>query len=770
MSNLVIVESPAKAKTIAKYLNSNSKLKNMGRFDVVSSMGHVRDLKKKELGIDVNNNFKPFYEVTMEKTKLVDELKKKAAAASMIWLASDYDREGESIAMHLKEVLKLKKYKRITFTEITPKALETAVQNPRQIDDSLVDAQETRRILDRLVGFKLSPLLWKRYKTNMATALSAGRVQSAVMHIILQREHDIEKFTSETYWYFFGDFKIKLGKSEVHDLNEVKLYQDKNIYKINDMKTVSSFLKKIKNEFSIQDVRVKETKKNPDMPFITSSLQQDAYSKLGFGIKHTMKIAQELYEQGFITYMRTDSYAISEDFKSSAEAYIKDTYGEHYYSGGLLRKKTSKNAQEAHEAIRPTDVNTLAASIKLGPDHTKLYDMIWKRTVAFFMKACVYDELEVKIVDSSFKKDALHFISSISKIKFNGFMIVYGASIDEYDFQSFLEKLKSPATKVVNQKVVAKNTWQSPPQRFNDSSIIKTLESEGIGRPSTYAGILTKLIEKQYIIKSDIQGQSKDIINFIYQKGEVKAEKGSITVGSEKSKLVPTDIGREIDKFLETHFEYIVNKDFTANMEADLDNIATGNKSRLHVLNTFWKQFGKDVAAQEKSSEKKVKLDSQNVTYTIDGKDYIVRLAKYGPVIQYKDEETNSKRYINLKPFLKYHKKEFTDISEDDIIYLMSMPKPVGKYNGKVVEVWYGPYGFYLKHDGANIKLPYKLVLRFAVNEEVTADELKAAILYSQNKDKEKDNDNQQTSKKGLYNKKSKQEASKKVVKKILKN
>lgn len=755
MSNLVIVESPAKAKTIAKYLNASSKLKSLGKFEVVSSMGHVRDLKKKELGIDVNSNFRPFYEVTVEKTKLVQDLKKKAATASMIWLASDYDREGESIAMHLKEVLKLKKYKRITFTEITPKALEAAVQSPRLIDDNLVDAQETRRILDRLVGFKLSPLLWKRYRTNMATALSAGRVQSAVMHIILQRENDIEKFTSETYWYFFGDFTIKLGRSESHDLSEVKLYQDKNVYKIDDMKSVAPFLKKIRYEFSIQDVRVKETKKNPDMPFITSSLQQEAYSKLGFGIKHTMKVAQELYEQGFITYMRTDSYNISDDFKGSAEIFIKEKYGEQYYSGGVTRKKTSKNAQEAHEAIRPTDINTLAVTIKLGPDHIKLYDMIWKRTVAFFMKACVYDELEIKIIDSSFKKDSLHFVSTISKIKFNGFMVVYGAANDKYDFNSFLEKLKSSSTKIVNNKIVAKNTWQSPPQRFNDSSIIKTLESEGIGRPSTYAGILTKLIEKQYIIKSDIQGQAKDVTNFILQKGEVKTEKNTITIGSEKSKLVPTDVGKEIDQFLEAHFEYIVNKDFTANMEADLDNIANGNKTRLYVLTTFWKQFGKDVAAQEGSVDKKVKLDSQNLSYNIDGVDYIVRLAKYGPVIEYKDLENNTKRYINLKPFLKYHKKEFTDVSENDIKYIMSMPRQVGRYNDKVIEVWYGPYGFYLKYDGSNVKLPYKLVMRFATNEEVTAEELKNAILYAQNKDKAADRA---------------PSVSKKVVKKILKN
>jgi DNA topoisomerase-1 len=497
--NLVLVESPAKAKTITKYLNSNKNLKQLGTFFVMASMGHVRDLKKGELGINIDKGFEPNYQVTPEKVKTVSEIRKKAAECDMVWLASDYDREGEGIAMHLKQILNLKKYKRITFTEITPKALEEAILNPRKIDDNLVDSQETRRILDRLVGFKLSPVLWKKYKTENMSGLSAGRVQSAVLHIVLQREAEIEKFASSSYWYYMGNFLLTI-KNEKHELEEVKLYKNGNVYKEEDKHIVTNILKKLKNNFSITDVKNKEVKRNADLPFITSSLQQESSSKYGFPLKRTMQLAQELYEKGHITYMRTDSYNISEDFKSTAHSYIIQEYGEEYYSGGSARRKVQKNAQEAHEAIRPTHIKLLSADLEMSPDHKKLYDMIWKRTVAYFMKACIYDELEIKIVDKSFVGD-MHFQSTFSKVKFNGYMIVYGVKSESYDFMKYIEGIQIGKYSLTCKSVIAKNTWQSPPQRYNESAMIKVLENEGIGRPSTYASIMSKLLEKDILSK-----------------------------------------------------------------------------------------------------------------------------------------------------------------------------------------------------------------------------------------------------------------------------
>ena len=731
MSNLVIVESAAKSKTITKYLNNSKELKNLGKFVVAASFGHVRDLKKEGLGIDIDHNFKTEYDVIPDKKKVVDDLTKKVKEASNVYIASDPDREGESIAQHLKEVLKLKNYKRITFTEITPKALENAIKNPRKIDEQLVDAQETRRILDRLVGFKLSPLLWKKYNTHNAFTLSAGRVQSAVLHIIIEKEKEIEKFETKAYWNFNGDFSLILNKDK-QELTEIKLYKDTTIYKVDDYNDVVKFLGKNENKWIIDDITTKQAKHSADLPYITSTLQQDAYSKLGMTLKRSMQIAQELYENGHITYMRTDSFNMSTDFKDIAKSFIDHTYGTDYYEGGSSRKKIVKNAQEAHECIRITNPTMIKLQgEKFGKDHISLYDMIWKRTIAYLLKPSIYDELEIKIYDKGWGKN-YYFNAVYKKVKFNGYLIVYGIKNDVYDFKDMISN-KSKYT-IQASSITAKNVWMSPPQRFNESSIVKTLESESIGRPSTYSVILSKLFDRKYVLKSNIAGIDKDVIHLILNPNtkNIKKEKGTTKVGAETSKLVPTEVGIEINKYLEEHFDYIVDKNFTAYMENDLDKIAEGDKDKLSVLKLFWSKFSVDLAKeQNKTKEKKIKLETENNELTVQGKKYIIRLAKYGPVIQ---EGTN---YINLKSYLAMVKKQYTDINEDDIKFLTNLPRNLQKIDGHMAVLVYGPYGLYIKYNNKNISITRKFAKIILENGQYDAEMIKSMIDYQNNKKKD---------------------------------
>ena len=726
MKNLVIVESATKSKTIAKYLNANKNLKHLGEFTVVASFGHVRDLKKKELGIAIEDNFKPVYDVLEDKQKVIRELKEKAKECDMVWLASDADFEGEAIAMHLREVLKLKKYKRITFTEITPSALENAVLHPRLIDEKMVDAQETRRMLDRLVGFKLSPLLWKVYKTESWNGLSAGRVQSAVMHLILEKEKEIDQHTSSSYWHYLGDFILKM-KGEKHELKDVNLYYKTTVAKEDKVNNVVKFLKAVEDKYSIQSIRNKEVKKNADLPYITSTLQQDAYSKMGFSLKRTMQLAQELYEKGYITYMRTDSHNISDDFRDKAQAYIVNTFGDDYYGGGSSKKKVVKGAQQAHEAIRPTKPNTTAEDVTLSVECKRLYDMIWKRTIGYFMKPCIMDELEINFVDSSFDKDT-YFVAVFSKVKFNGFMILYDVKNEVYDFKKYMDAIQEGQYTLQGEKITAKNTWTSPPQRYNDSSIIRTLEKEGIGRPSTYATIMNKLYEKNYVIKTDIAGVEKQAVHLVLEKGKIREDKKVVTVGQEKSKVVSTDIGKEVDRFLSANFEYIIDKTFTSNMEADLDRIADGDKEKQHVLQSFWKHFSKDLSKFSDHKEKKIVLKTESKEMKVDGVAHTVRIAKYGPVIEY--TENDAKKFISLKVYLKLIKKEMMDITDQDIRLLKQLPKTVGKVNGIPAYMHIGPYGFYIKYDTKNVSLPKRVVQEFLTEGVVSQKDIESAIEY----------------------------------------
>jgi DNA topoisomerase-1 len=743
-TNLVIVESPAKAKTITKYLNSNKRLASLGQFFVMASMGHVRDLDKKALSIDIDRGFVPDYQVSADKKATVSALQKKAKQCDVVWLASDYDREGEGIAMHLREVLRLRSYKRITFTEITPRALEQAILNPRAIDEHLVDSQETRRILDRIVGYKISPCLWKNYKTeNMGgVALSAGRVQSAVMHIIIEREREINEFASSSYWYFLGNFMLSLLGEPAQELKDTKLHgggAGGTVLKESEGAAALGLLKRLKGVFKIKTVKAKERKVSPDLPFITSSLQQEASSKLGFGLKRTMQLAQELYEKGHITYMRTDSYTISDDFKANCQKYIVDKWGDAFYnaSGSSKRKAKAKNAQEAHEAIRPTDVNVRVGDLddKFSPDHKRLYDMIWKRTIASFMTSCIYEDLDIQIVDESFSKDNSYFQATFSKVKFNGYMVVYGVANDVYDYNKYINAINTRKYKLDCSGIVAKNTWQSPPQRYADASIIRVLESESIGRPSTYSGIMTKLYDKRYVIKSDVAGEEKPTLNFVYspKSKRITEEKGTVTVGAERNKIVPTSIGMEIDKFLQAHFPYIIDKTFTASMEADLDKIAEGDKGKLAVLGGFWSVLKQDVEKVDKGPGrgKKQVLKSETYEHVVGDTSYTLRIARYGPVIQWqKDLQPDGKKsYISLKAFLTFTKKGMDDVDAQDIAMLVSLPKKIAKIRGSDFMLAYGPYGFYGKWQERNIKLPYKTI-KSILEAAVQASDLEKAIDY----------------------------------------
>lgn len=732
-NNLVIVESAAKSKTITKYLNSSKELKHLGKFIVAASFGHVRDLKKNCIGIDIDNDFSPMYDVIDDKKRVVNELKKKAKDASIVYIASDPDREGESIASHLKEVLNLKTYKRITFTEITPKALENAIKHPRTIDRQLVDAQEARRTLDRLVGFKLSPLLWKKYTTQNVSTLSAGRVQSAVLHMMIEKENQVISFKTTPYWNVSGNFILRIDK-QTDTLKDIKLYKENNVFKIESgLNDVIFLLKALQNKFSIQDVKTRISRQNADQPYITSTLQQDAYNRLGMSLKRSMQVAQELYENGLITYMRTDSFNMSEDFKQAAKTYIDQVYGIDYYEGGRLNRRVVKGAQEAHECIRITSpvLEKLQGST-FSRDHVSLYEMIWKRTIAYLMKACIYDELEIKIKDKSFVKD-MYFIATYKKIKFNGYQVVYGTKIDIYNFEDYVTSLNRGLYSIDCNSVTCKNVWTSPPQRYNESTIVKALETEGLGRPSTYSTIMSKLFERRYIIKTDVSGEEKNAthLHFVPEQKDIKKEEVVVKVGAEKTKLVPTEIGKEIDNYLSDHFAYIVDKKFTAYMESDLDQIACGDKKRLDVLKTFWKQFNKDLVKQDNIPyEKKTKLQTQHNDIMVDGKSYVVRIAKYGPVVQY-----DVNKYINLKPYLLLVRKQYTEINEDDLRFLTSMPKDLLKVDGYMASLSYGPYGLYLKYNGSNVGITKRFAMTVIQNEHFDENIIRNMIEYKKNKD-----------------------------------
>lgn len=680
--NLVIVESPAKAKTIEKFLGKE--------FKVTSSFGHIADLPSKELGVDVEGDFTPKYIVSRDKKALVKELKGLADKAEMVWLASDEDREGEAIAWHLAESLDLKdeKTKRIVFHEITKTAILKAIENPRKIDYNLVNAQQARRVLDRLVGYELSPVLWRKVKGG----LSAGRVQSVAVRLIVEREREIEGFNPVASFRVDAEFITKDG-------SKFKAKLPKNFETEAEAK---SFLQKnLGATYKIAELSKKPGAKSPAAPFTTSTLQQEASRKLYFSVGKTMTIAQRLYESGFITYMRTDSVNLSNDAMKAAEKEIESSYGKEYSKPRNYKSK-SKGAQEAHEAIRPTDMSQ--HSISGDRDQERLYDLIWKRTLASQMSDAKLERTNVKIDILSSEKVSEQFTANGEMIKFDGFLKVYleGTDFDEEEQEGMLPNLKEGEA-LQNKYITATQRFTRPPYRFTEASLVKQLEELGIGRPSTYAPTISTIINRNYVEKGTIEGVERKYTQLLVEKNAVKEKNLTETVGSDKGKLVPTDIGMIVTDFLVEHFKNIVDYNFTAKVEEDFDEIAEGKEEWTKMMKDFYKKFHPQVEdvqenADRESGERILGEDPET------GKPVSVRLGKFGAMAQIGAPDDEDKKFASLRPDQQLHLVTFEEVMD-----LFKLPKTLGVYDGEEVEVANGRYGPYVRFGKKFISLPQGL-------------------------------------------------------------
>lgn len=694
--NLVIVESPAKAKTIEKFLGKD--------FTVKSSNGHIRDLAKKDLGIDISNNFEPNYIVSADKKNIVSELKKLAKQAEVVWLASDEDREGEAISWHLAEELKLskEKTKRIVFNEITKNAILKAIENPRDIDKSLVDAQQARRILDRLVGFELSPILWKKVKPS----LSAGRVQSVAVRLIVEREKEINLFNEESYYKISAVFTD--GKSS---------FKSEIANKFANKESANEFLELCKNaKFTVSEISKKPGKKSPAPPFTTSTLQQEAARKLGMSVSQTMRIAQQLYESGLITYMRTDSLNLSDFAISASKKEISSRFGSEYSKTRKFTTKT-KGAQEAHEAIRPTYFEN--SEIDGDKSQQKLYDLIWKRTIASQMSDAQIEKTVIKINIST--NSGFEFISTGEVITFDGFLKVYIESTDDIDESDETQKGLLPNLKVnteLNYEIIqALQKFTSPPARYTEASLVRKLEELGIGRPSTYAPTISTIQKRTYIVKEERPGRERNCLNlFLSKKGEITNENKSEITGHEKNKLFPTDIGIVVNDFLVTYFEQILDYNFTAKVENRFDEIALGDIKWKEMISEFYETFHKTVINTSENSEKASGERSIGV-HPESGKPIIVRIGRFGPMVQIGDSSDEE------KPLFASLKKgqSLQSITLDEALELFKYPKIVGELEGKNITVAIGRFGPYVKHDNKFISIPKDTDIS-EVTEEIAID------------------------------------------------
>ncbi|SDL73857.1 type I DNA topoisomerase [Kriegella aquimaris] len=668
--NLVIVESPAKAKTIEKFLGKDYK--------VESSFGHIADLPSKELGVDVDNDFEPKYIVDKDKKALVKKLKDLAAKAETIWLASDEDREGEAISWHLVETLGLdkSKTKRIVFNSITKSAIQKAIENPREINYNLVNAQQARRVLDRLVGYQLSPVLWKKIKPG----LSAGRVQSVAVRLIVERERDIDVFVPEGSFKISAEFKTEDGNIFTAKLN--KTFPSK--------KEAESFLKKnIGADFSVGSLDKKPAKKSPSAPFTTSTLQQEASRKLYFSVGRTMQVAQRLYEAGLITYMRTDSVNLSGEAINAAKDAIIDNYGEKYSSVRNFKGKT-KGAQEAHEAIRPTDMTRQSPSLER--DQSKLYELIWKRTIASQMSDAQLERTNVKIKASTHSEE---FTANGEVIKFDGFLKVYMEGLDEEDTAEEQEGMLPAMTvgdALLNQYITATERFTRPPYRFTEASLVKKLEELGIGRPSTYAPTISTIQNRGYVEKGSVEGVERKYAQLVLESGTVKEKGLTETIGSDKGKMVPTDIGIIVNDFLVSHFANILDYNFTAKVEEDFDEIAEGHEDWQKVMKDFYKDFHPVVLDVEENADR---ASGERILGTDpkSGRQVSVRLGRFGPMVQMGTAEEEEKPvFASLLP-----EQSLNTITYDEAMELFTLPRKLGVYEGEEVEANVGRFGPYVR-------------------------------------------------------------------------
>lgn len=675
--NLVIVESPAKAKTIEKFLGKE--------FTVESSFGHIADLPSNELGVDVEGDFNPKYEVSKDKKAVVKKLKDLAKGADMVWLASDEDREGEAIAWHLAETLKLDKAKtkRIVFHEITKTAIQKAIENPRDIDYHLVDAQQARRVLDRIVGYELSPVLWRKVKGG----LSAGRVQSVAVRLIVERERDIQEFKPEASYRIDAEFSNEAGQS-------FKAKLPKNFATKEEAYT---FLESNASaSFKVAELDKKPAKKSPAAPFTTSTLQQEASRKLYFSVSKTMTMAQRLYEAGLITYMRTDSVNLSDEARKGAEAEIKEAYGSKYSKPRNYKGKT-KGAQEAHEAIRPTDFSV--HSVNIDRDQARLYDLIWKRAIASQMSEAELERTNVKISASTHKE---LFSANGEVITFDGFLKVYLEGTDDEDSEQdgMLPAMKTNET-LVNSYITATERYTRPPYRYTEASLVKQLEELGIGRPSTYAPTISTIQNRNYVEKGSVEGVERTYTQLTLKSGKVKDKELTENVGSDKGKLVPTDIGMIVTDFLVNHFESILDYNFTAKMEADFDEIAEGKEDWKKMMKDFYKDFRPQVEdvqenAERESGERILGKDPKT------GRQVSVRLGKFGPMVQIGTVDDEEKPlFASLLP-----DQQLSNITYEEAMDLFQLPKTLGEYKGETVEVNNGRYGPYVKYGDNFVSLP----------------------------------------------------------------
>jgi DNA topoisomerase-1 len=674
--NLVIVESPAKAKTIEKFLGSD--------FQVESSYGHIADLPSKEIGVDVLNGFKPKYEVSADKKALVSKLKTLAKKAEMVWLASDEDREGEAISWHLAEELKLDKAKtkRIVFHEITKTAILKAIDNPREIDYNLVNAQQARRVLDRLVGYELSPVLWRKVKGG----LSAGRVQSVSVRLIVEREREIQEFNPVASYSIVAEFSTATGKT-------VKAKLAKNL---NTKQEAVDFLQKnINSSYTVSDLETKPAKKSPAAPFTTSTLQQEAARKLYLPVGITMQLAQRLYEAGLITYMRTDSVNLSQEASAAAQAEIIKSYGAQYSKPRSFANK-SKGAQEAHEAIRPTDMSR--HTVNVDRDQARLYDLIWKRTLASQMSEAELERTQVKIAASTHNE---LFTASGEVLLFDGFLKVYleGTDDDDEEQEGMLPALKINESLQQNY-ITATERYSRPAARYTEASLVKKLEELGIGRPSTYAPTISTIIARNYVEKGNLEGQERKYTQLTLQANAIQEQLLKENTGSDKGKLVPTDIGTIVTDFLVKNFGSILDYHFTAKVEQDFDEIAEGNVNWSKMMQEFYDQFHpnvKDVEAnaERESGERILGVDP------VSGKPVSVRLGKFGPMAQIGDAEDEDKKFASLM-----NEQNIGTISLDEALQLFLLPKSLGEYKGESIEVNNGRFGPYVKFGTQFISLP----------------------------------------------------------------
>jgi len=680
--NLVIVESPAKAKTIEKFLGKD--------YQVMSSFGHIRDLAEKGIGIDFENNYQPQYVVSTDKKKIVSELKKASKDAETVWLASDEDREGEAIAWHLYEELKLKgeNTRRIVFHEITKDAILHAIENPRNIDINLVDAQQARRILDRIVGFELSPILWRKIRPS----LSAGRVQSVAVRLIVEREREINQFTAEATYRVSAIFSSVDNSGKAVEL-KAELQQ-----RFATKAEAQAFLEKCKEaQFSVDNIVTKPAKKSPAPPFTTSTLQQEAARKLGFSVSQTMMVAQRLYEAGKITYMRTDSVNLSDLALGTSKAEIISMAGPEYVH---IRKFTtkSKGAQEAHEAIRPSYMN--AHTVEGTAQEKRLYELIWKRTIASQMSDAELEKTSIYISISGVQHQ---FVASGEVIVFDGFLKVYMESTDDEtdaENESMLPKMNQ-GEKLLPVEIVAQQRFSQKPPRYAEASLVRKLEELGIGRPSTYAPTISTIQNRTYVEKGDREPEKRDFNVLKLKAGKITDKIKVENTGAEKSKLFPTDIGIVVTDFLTDSFPEILNYNFTADVEKEFDNIADGDIKWTKAIDKFYKKFHPIVEDTMKNSERQV---GERILGTDpkSGRQLSVKIGKYGPLAQIGTVEEEEKPvFASLR-----RDQSIESITYEDALELFKLPREAGEFEGKVMTVAIGRFGPYIRHDGAFYSLP----------------------------------------------------------------